>query len=328
MVPTPNHGASKSAAARPVQKLAAIALRDSDWKLFFSDSDQYEQFDLFNEDVISIIQEKILRTTTTKVVSLTLSAASAAAFVISLYYLFFGHQVIAYQDSSEILVRMFSRWLALSKTATGNAFVLSALISLLVALLAQLSLAAEFWRENKQFERLIADLRVETKNAKQIYPGSGTLQFSYGSDGICVHSNTIDLTIGWHAVSDNRILMEKKEIGRGRRRSFVYRDSGDNADAATHLMVFLESANTSRRRGDSEDGRIVAREYLVIPRRFFASNQNASDWRKFVENMSVAKQNYDKRKSSALFDPTHAVPAATPAPGDVKARALSAQYRA
>jgi hypothetical protein len=97
----------------------------------------------------------------------------------------------------------------------------------------------------------------------------------------------MDLRIAWHAVDVgddgkasirllNRVDLDPdKALIRPAKVMVV-----DRAEDATHMLVFIKASSR--------------REYLVIPKRFFDEEKNATAWKSFVEDLPKLKTNYDK----------------------------------
>ncbi len=113
----------------------------------------------------------------------------------------------------------------------------------------------------------------------QLYPGGGSLRFTYGENGLFIDGGNLHTRIDWHAFEPNRKVhasIKATETPGGLftrpKRDFTTKLPVP-IDEATHLILFLKEDPV-------EDTPYI--ECLVIPRRgFFDSERNCTPWPEF-----------------------------------------------
>jgi hypothetical protein len=179
-----------------------------------------------------------------------------------------------------------SEWFGISRSITGNDYA----ITLVVALLSQANFSFELWRRNQEYVRAINSVTELTEGARQIYPGTATIQFSYGSDGIRILGSNVSMHISWDAVSPYFpvLPLRAERITHGRHTRYVHRPTPEIGQA-THAMVILDTAAGRQR---------VKTEYLVIPNSFFdaGGSLDSAVWEEFVTRIPVYRQAFADAK--------------------------------
>jgi hypothetical protein len=271
---------------------------DPKWRARYSDFDQYRDQDRFNEEILRSIENRLERS--------KIWVRLQFGFTYVALFLFFGTLYLALFDPNalnsfpkndgeaiEWLHRQIVRWLDLSKAIPENKFVTSLVVLAIVTFVGQWSLSISLWNESKVILERIQELSRRVNGMRQIYPGSGKIQFSYGNEGILIFGTSLCLFIDWQAVVNAEdltfLMILKSEVGQGRRRWFRPEIVND-VKKATHLLVILKPGKES--------------EYLVIPRHFFDEGKSSDPWDEFVNQLYKAKREFDLSRKRPLPAPT------------------------
>lgn len=310
-------GTGEATASHSVVRADATAT--AEWQQYYSDSEQYERTDVFNEEVVSLIEQTLHTRSWTKRIQFSITVASIVAFLVSGLLLLSGSPAPVYDGSTESIVGIIQyaldSWFGWSAYLTGNSYTISAAISLVVGLLSQTQLSAELLAEADEYKKVIEEVRRETKGAKQIYPGSGRLKFAFGQPGFIVTGGNVELRIKWDAIWMLMLFTKEETKHKGKTtvsykktfHDFTFVEDEIGLDAAavertTHLLIFLEPTSIGEPSGsDKRDSTLDAAEYLVVPQRFFQNRRDASRWSDFVNQLIPYKRRHMKVQRSAVL---------------------------
>lgn len=250
-----------------------VPTRDSEfvarWMQHRSGTARYFRRDLVGSRVLHHLSESLAARVRSTRLGLYVAAFSLVAFCILAALRITGYEFPAYSVSgdpiTDILLLWTVEWLGFSEALTGNSYT----ITLVVIFLSLLYFGLGFLFRRREYGEARATqhmLRGSLQSATQIYPGSASLCFSYGSAGLCVQGVMIGMCIDWPAVLFVAPIVAK---------NWNFRITA-NTWEATHLLVLLHPP-ASR---DTEPT-----DFLIIPRRFF-NQADSTPWDDFVANLS------------------------------------------
>jgi hypothetical protein len=175
----------------------------------------------------------------------------------------------------------------LSGSIFGNNFVLTAIVSALVGLAFQLNITRSVRRKTKKFVEKIQEIEEFNRNARQIFVGTGNIQFSFGSNGFLVDGDVLDFRLGWRVFDGHTyIKMEPLKNKKGEWQGTDL-DLAEMHDA-THLLLFIKSGLDTA----APESKMPNFVLLVVPRaRFFSDRLGSTDWIEFCESFERAVQN-------------------------------------
>ena len=284
---------------------ASAAHGAESWQRYYSDYDQYQRGDLLDYDIWLSIKTELDRAAVFRGAVISLTAALATLCVVSLLTYWKIKLPIALFWSKEgapgLIEKMSERWCTLIGGVTDDCNLSTALLASIASAVLLLVLSSAYWRKWGQMKGLLKHLKEITKDAKQIYPGSGKVRFSYGNEGLAVEGNNIKLNIGWDAIEGSLLLSRRTDIKKGLRKEEVVVEYWP--PKATLLLIFLKA--TSGRlpkkkkltlwgltKEKLREEKVQAEEYIVVPKHFFDSFRGAVAWEDFCSNLSVVQGNY------------------------------------
>jgi len=276
------------------------------WEKYFSVSSKYNPVhDILDEFPVDELLDVLKTSTITKILNISIPVVAILLAVISGLLAFQDHAAPVYDGSTDssvsIILYIFSIF-GLNDYLTGNQFLLSPVLFIVIALLERTKFSFDILRKNNTTYEKIRRTREGVRWSKQIYVGSGQISFSFGDRGFVINSNNLGLRFDWKALSDEFVFIgfdperdqqiyigsNYEAITRTEDESVVSFDNkkiSEYAENATHLLVYLKETQSYENYSSGERNGPYS-EFIVLPKeQFFGNLRDATPWIEFCTNL-------------------------------------------
>lgn len=169
----------------------------------------------------------------------------------------------------------------LSEHLFQNDFILSTILTAVVGLAFQYSITREIRKKTQRFVDLVEFFEEQTRFARQIFIGTGNIQFSFGAEGFYVNGDVLDMRMNWR-VFFGKEFVRKMPKGDAKNLSEFSVVTGADVHDATHMLIYMKPG-TEEMPIDDQMPELV---FIVVPRsRFFTDQLGADDWASFCSNL-------------------------------------------
>ena len=249
------------------------------WKEIYSDWGRYAPEDLFLNNIVSRFSDNEFRTSRDWLDCLFYSILLAIFLTVILLQLNYRFAFLP----APLLDFLYPLLVALGwvQHAFGGPFLFTFAIISFAALLYEFAKSRNSASKAKKLWNLLQEISTSQQLLYQIYPGGGSLRFSYGNNGVLVDGTNTRTHIAWHALKEYSLLHveydtvyvggNKKEEKRKYIREFK---TVSQSEEATHLRLVFKLDGF---RGTPD------LEFLIIPRnQFFPYERNSMRFQEFV----------------------------------------------
>lgn len=178
---------------------------------------------------------------------------------------------------------------------------LSPLLTILALMIAGFSLGRLAHVEGKVslFRELLSYNNVQNSQKVQLIPSVGNAKFSFGEKGFYCDAGSIQYLVEWRAIE--KVEPWSAGSAMDRRERSKYAQNSDWDKSPTHIVLVMKKEHepeavalkrTERYQQEAPSLRPI--EHIVIPRRFFDSDRNATKWDTFV---SEIRKEVDKNRN-------------------------------
>lgn len=257
-----------------------------DWKSHHSGFARYVRADLFDSEIIGRAKRLTQETILEKVWKWSIPVAAIFFFMVAVILALLNVQAPSFDGSVDSAVSMILYGLSLgglSERLFQNDFILTAILTAVVGLAFQYSITREIRKKTQRFVDLVEFFEEQTRFARQIFIGTGNIQFSFGAEGFYVNGDVLDMRMNWRVFFGKEFVRKvpKDDPENLSEFSFV---TGADVDDATHLLIYMKPGMEEMRIEDQMPELV----FIVVPRsRFFTDQLGADDWEAFCSSLDA-----------------------------------------
>ena len=201
-------------------------------------------------------------------------------------------------------------FMGLSEEFTQHNYIFLLAVALMSFMASNLVIDVRVGTLKKSIKTITQQEIQKLENMRQIYPGSGNIKFSAGTEGFAIQSDNFDMLFQWPCLEDiwfvqrqgtdwNRLglysnFLEKSRLvdalsdddseKAGRHMEAARVEFFDQLERATHVFMVLKPTSnhkSERKPFDINDMPSPDQEFIVVPKEFFDNPRSANDWAEF-----------------------------------------------